>query len=57
MRILLATANPNKVREVKAILGPQGIELDTLADLPDPPPEPVEDADTFEGNARIKARA
>ncbi|MEM1212485.1 MAG: RdgB/HAM1 family non-canonical purine NTP pyrophosphatase [Planctomycetota bacterium] len=57
MRLLIATSNPHKVDEIGAILG-QGVELLTLADvgLADMP-EPVEDADTFEGNAVIKAKA
>jgi XTP/dITP diphosphohydrolase len=53
--VLLATSNPHKLDEVSAILGGIGITvvgLDVLATLP---PEPEEDADTFEGNARLKA--
>ena len=56
MRVLAATTNPNKVRELAEVLGPLGIEIVGL----DPEcevPEPVEDAATFEGNARIKALA
>ncbi len=52
--ILLATTNPGKLREVKAVLGELPVRLVGLADFPDLP-EPVEDAPTFEGNARIKA--
>lgn len=52
-RFVLATANPGKVAEIRAILGP-GVELlarpDDLADI-------VEDAPTLEGNARLKAQA
>ncbi|MEM6552518.1 MAG: non-canonical purine NTP pyrophosphatase [Planctomycetota bacterium] len=60
MKLLIATSNPHKVEEIGAILndGGEGVELLTLADigLADMP-EPVEDADTFEGNAIIKAEA
>ena len=54
IRLILATHNAHKVEELKRILGPQldGIELVAYDG-----PEPVEDADTFEGNALIKARA
>ena len=52
--ILLATTNPGKLREVKAVLAGLPVRLVGLADFPDMP-EPVEDAPTFEGNARIKA--
>lgn len=53
MRLVLATANPDKVTEIGAILG-DGVEL-----LPRPAsvPDVVEDADTLEGNARLKAVA
>jgi XTP/dITP diphosphohydrolase len=58
MRILLATNNPHKAEELAAILGglqggPGG--LITLKDLPFAIPEPVEDGDTLEANAYIKA--
>lgn len=53
-RLVLATHNDHKVEELRRILGPRlgGIEL-----LPYDGPEPVEDGDTFEANALIKARA
>ena len=54
-RLLLvcASANPDKVAEIAAILG-DAVEL-----LPRPAevPDVVEDADTLEGNARLKATA
>ncbi len=56
VKILFATSNPHKVDEVRAILSPRSIEVVDLASWPEVP-EPVEDADTFEGNARIKAVA
>jgi XTP/dITP diphosphohydrolase len=53
-RIVLATGNPHKVAELRAILGPllPGVEL-----LPYDGPSPVEDGATFAENAVIKARA
>jgi XTP/dITP diphosphohydrolase len=53
-RLVLATHNAHKVDELRRILGPRlgGIEL-----LGYEGPEPVEDGDTFEANALIKARA
>lgn len=57
-RLVVATSNPNKVREMGQVLAPHGIEVVGLHELGrDLPPEPVEDAPTFEGNARIKAAA
>jgi XTP/dITP diphosphohydrolase len=53
-RIVVATTNPGKVREVSAVLAELGVEV--LA-LPPDLPEPEEDGVTFEENARIKAVA
>lgn len=52
--LVLATHNAHKVAELRRILGPQleGIEL-----IGYDGPEPVEDGDSFEANALIKARA
>ena len=50
MRLLLASRNENKLRELRAALPSWEIEL---LDAPD---EPVEDGATFLENARIKAR-
>jgi XTP/dITP diphosphohydrolase len=52
-RVVCATANPNKVAEIRDILA------GTVDVLPRPPdvPDVVEDADTLVGNARLKARA
>jgi XTP/dITP diphosphohydrolase len=55
--LLLATTNPHKVDEVRAVLSPLGITVRSLDSLETVPPEPVEDADTFAGNARLKAIA
>lgn len=51
--VVLASANPKKAAEIAQILG------DRLELVPRPPevPDVVEDADTFEGNARLKAVA
>ena len=52
--ILVATSNPNKLREILDVIGSLPVEWSTLADHP-PMPEPVEDGDTFEANAAKKA--
>ncbi len=57
MEIVFATSNPHKLSEVRSMLQPSGISVRSLDDFSNVPPEPVEDADTFFGNARIKARA
>ena len=54
-RLLLATHNPGKVRELEALLQPLGIEVIASAALG--LPEPVEDGESFAANARIKAHA
>ena len=53
--ILLATTNPHKVEEIRAVLAPLGYDVRSLAGLASVPPEPIEDADSFLGNARLKA--
>ncbi len=55
-RIVLATGNTGKVKELNALVSHLPIELLSLDDLPDRP-EVVEDGVTFEDNARKKARA
>jgi XTP/dITP diphosphohydrolase len=55
-RLLIATTNPNKVREIRPLLAGLPCELVTLADV-DPMPEPDEDGQTFWENARLKALA
>jgi XTP/dITP diphosphohydrolase len=54
MKLLFATSNPNKVRELAEVLGPLGFEVTDLSAFPELV-EPVEDAPTFAGNARLKA--
>ena len=56
--IVVATGNAHKVTEIEAILsralpGTRFVALHELGDFPDP----VEDGDSFEANALIKARA
>jgi XTP/dITP diphosphohydrolase len=55
MTLLVATTNPHKVRELSEVLSPLGIHTRGLSLEHNGLDEPVEDADTFEGNARIKA--
>ncbi len=52
--LVLATHNAHKVTELRRILGAQLDGIDLVAYEG---PEPVEDGDTFEANALIKARA
>lgn len=58
MKILIATNNPSKVREIIAVLsdGASGVEWVSLADLGREIPEPIEDGATFAENAALKAR-
>ncbi len=55
--LLFATTNPHKVTEVRLALAPLGYDVRSLDSLASAPPEPVEDAETFRGNARLKATA
>ena len=55
-RLLIATTNPNKIREIRPLVSGLSIEIATLADLP-ALPEPEEAGRTFWENARIKALA
>ena len=52
-RLVVATRNQHKVREIRAILGErfQYLALDHFPDAP----KIIEDADTFAGNATKKA--
>lgn len=54
VQVVLATHNAHKVEELRRILGSaiEGVDLVAYEG-----PEPVEDGDTFEANALIKARA
>lgn len=54
MPLLIATTNPNKLREIRQILADVAVELVSLADVA-APPEPEETGRTFAENARQKA--
>ena len=54
--IVLATNNTHKVREIEGALAMEGWEFKTLRQM-GLVSDPTEDADSFVGNARIKARA
>ncbi len=54
MRLLLATTNPGKIREIRGMLAGAPVDLVTLAELP-PIAEPEETGGTFRENARLKA--
>jgi XTP/dITP diphosphohydrolase len=53
-RVVLATGNPGKLREMREILAGHGLEVVAQSDLGIAPP--VEDGDTFIANALLKAR-
>jgi XTP/dITP diphosphohydrolase len=53
-RIVVATRNPHKLDEIRAILGGSGIEVVSLDSFPDAP-EVVEDRPDLKGNAARKA--
>ncbi len=56
MKLLLATQNKHKVEELTRLLEPYDMEVVSLLDYPDIG-EIVEDGDTLEANALIKAHA
>jgi len=53
-RLLIATTNPGKLAEIRAVLSALPLTLVTLADHP-AVPEPEETGSTFAENARLKA--
>jgi len=55
LELLIASTNPGKVREIRAVLDGLSVTLHTLADLP-AVPEPAETGHTFAENALLKAR-
>ena len=55
-RIIVATGNPGKMREIRQILGDLGCEILSMKEA-GAAPEIVEDGTTFGENAEIKARA
>jgi XTP/dITP diphosphohydrolase len=56
MKILLATRNEGKIREMKSILAGLDVELLDYRDVP-PMEQPAEDGETFLDNALSKAKA
>lgn len=54
MKLLIATTNTHKLKEILAIFSVEGLQLLSLRDFTDAP-EVVEDGDTFDANARLKA--
>jgi XTP/dITP diphosphohydrolase len=54
-RLVIASHNPGKVREITELLGPHGVEPVSAAALD--LPEPEETGTTFMANAELKARA
>ncbi len=54
-KLVVASHNPGKVREIGDLLRPLGIEAVSAGELD--LPEPEENEDSFEGNARLKAEA
>lgn len=54
-KLVVASHNPGKVKEINALVGPYGMDAVSAGELNIP--EPVEDGDTFAANAKIKARA
>lgn len=55
-KIVIATNNAHKADEISHVLGMDGLEFVTMRQA-GIASDPAEDADTFEGNARIKALA
>ncbi|MHC1738762.1 MAG: RdgB/HAM1 family non-canonical purine NTP pyrophosphatase [Ignavibacteriaceae bacterium] len=55
MKVLFATQNKGKLREVSAMLNSSSIEVLSLTGIEDIP-NVIEDGDTFEANARKKAK-
>jgi XTP/dITP diphosphohydrolase len=53
--LVIATHNPGKLREIRELLTPYGIEAQSAGELG--LPEPEETGTTFAANARIKAEA
>ena len=53
--LVIATHNPGKLREMRELLAPYGIEAQSAGELG--LPEPEESGTTFAANARIKATA
>jgi XTP/dITP diphosphohydrolase len=57
VRLLFATGNPGKLRELRRLVEGLAVQVVSPAELPAPLPEVVEDGATFAENARKKAVA
>ena len=57
LKLLLGTRNVGKAAELRALLKGLDVELRTVSDLADPPPDPAEDAPACAGDAIFKALA
>ena len=55
MKLLVATGNQGKLKEIRSLLEGSPIEIVGLSQLTDPP-EVIEDGDTFTANARKKSQ-
>lgn len=55
--LILATRNRHKLRELRQMIEPLGLTVHAIGDVAPEAPEPVEDGETFEANALIKAAA
>jgi XTP/dITP diphosphohydrolase len=55
MQLVFASTNPHKLRELREIFGPLGIDVRAPHDLGAGVPEPDETEATLAGNARLKA--
>ena len=55
MQLVFATTNPHKLKEMRELLGPHGIDVRGLDALGRAVAEPAETEATLEGNARLKA--
>jgi XTP/dITP diphosphohydrolase len=55
LRLVLASHNPGKLAELRALLAPHGVEITSSCELG--LPEPAETGLTFADNARLKAHA
>jgi XTP/dITP diphosphohydrolase len=54
MRLIVASRNRKKIGEIRDLLGPSGISVQSVTDFPDVP-EVIEDGQTFAQNAQKKA--
>lgn len=57
MDLFFATTNPHKAQELQSLLAPANVTVRAASEVATALPDPVEDADSFEGNAQLKAVA